>query len=170
MVQMAGKGAVAARERARLAKVARYADRAAREAKIEDAVTEFYLAADAHQAALAAMATARAAMAAQVGTLLTDLKEPVSGVAVLCDITAAQVRALRKEATTADAGTTAAVTGTAGGSGPDSMGASTPVEMEPASSGSSTGTDTGGPYGRNGDTDERKGDEPDVADEQKRAS
>ena len=167
---MAGKGAVAARERARLAKVKRYANQAKREQRVEDTVTEFYLAADAHEAALVAMATARAAMAVQVEALLTNLKEPVSGVAVLCDITAAQVRALRKEATTVRAETTPAVTETATDTETDPVETSTPNETEPASSVSSTGTDTGGPDDRDGDTDERDGDGPGEAAEQQRAS
>lgn len=98
-----GKGVVGARERARLAKVKRYADQVAHQQKVEDAATEFYVAADAYEAALTAMAAARAAMARQVEILIGDLKEPVAGVAVLCDLTATQVRALRKEATVAGA-------------------------------------------------------------------
>ena len=98
-----GKGAVGARERARLAKVKRYADQVAHQQKVEDAATEFYLAADAYAAALTAMAAARADMATQVETLIGDLNEPVAAVAVLCDLTAPQVRALRKEAIKAGA-------------------------------------------------------------------
>lgn len=101
VVGMAGKGAVAARERARSAKVKRYADQVAREQKVEDNVTDFYLAADALEAAHAAVTAARLRMAGLVRTLVVELKEPVSGAAVLCDITEAQVRALRKEATAA---------------------------------------------------------------------
>ncbi|MDN5764582.1 MAG: hypothetical protein L0H96_20840 [Humibacillus sp.] len=156
---MAGKGAVAARERARLAKVKRYADQAKREQRIEDTVTEFYLAADAYEAALAAMTTARAAMAAHVETLIGDLKEPVAGVAVLCDLTAAQVRALRKEATTAGADTATVDTETSPGQELDSSETTTPDEPEP-----------GGSQIEDGAAGERDGDETGAGSEQKRAS
>ncbi len=159
MVRMAGKGAVAARERARLAKGKRYADRAAREAKVEDAVTEFYLAADAYEAALAAMTTARTTMATQVETLIGDLKEPVAGVAVLCDITAAQVRALRKEATTANASTATVDTETSPGQDPNSAETTTPPAPE-----------SGGAHSEDGAAGERDDDETGAAAEQKRAS
>lgn len=156
---MAGKGAVAARERARLAKVKRYADQAKREQRIEDTVTEFYLAADAYEAALVAMTTARAAMAAQVEMLLTDLKEPVAGVAVLCDLSAAQVRALRKEATTAAASPATGDTETSPGQEPASSETTTPDEPE-----------LGGAQSEDGVAGERDGDETGAGSEQKRAS
>ncbi len=159
---MAGKGAVAARERARLAKVKRYADQAKREQRIEDTVTEFYLAADAYEAALAAMMTARTAMATRVEALIGDLKEPVAGVAVLCDITAAQVRALRKEATTANASTATGDTvdtETSPGQDPDSAGTTTPTAPE-----------SGGAHSEDGTAGERDDDETGAAAEQKRAS
>jgi len=167
---MTGKSAVAARERARLAKIERYADRAAREAKIEDAVTEFYLAADEHEAALAAAATARAAMAAKIATLIGELKEPVSGVAVLCGITAAQVRALRKEATTTAGDATTAATETGAEQVPDPADNSTPDQTEHAGSTPSSEAETGGSVEQNGDHEEREDTEPAAAGEQKRAS
>src|SRR5664280_56056 len=167
---MTGKSAVAARERARLAKIERYADRAAREARIEDAVTEFYLAADAYEAALAAAATARAAMAGQVATLIGELKEPVSGAAVLCGITAAQVRALRKEATTAAGDANTAATEAGDGQVPDPAEHSIPSETGHAGSTPSSGAGTGGSLEQNGDHEEREDAEPAAADEQTRAS
>ena len=96
---MSPKGGLAARERAREAKIRRYAEQAEREQKVEDQVTEFYLASDRFDAAQEAATNARAQMAGLVQALITELKEPVSGVAVLCGITPTQVRALRKEAT-----------------------------------------------------------------------
>ena len=98
---MSPKGGLAARERAREAKIRRYAEQAERQQNVEDQVTEFYLASDRFDAAQEAAANARAQMAGLVQALITELKEPVSGVAVLCGITPAQVRSLRKEATAA---------------------------------------------------------------------
>lgn len=125
VVRMAGKGSVAARERARLAKVKRYAQEVERDKKVEDNVTDFYLASDALEAAQAAVTVARARMAGLVRTLVVELKEPVNGAAVLCDISEAQVRALRKEATTADAEP-------ASGSAPDAQAAPGPTAIAAA--------------------------------------
>ena len=132
---MSPKGGLAARERAREAKIRRYAEQAEREQKVEDQVTEFYLASDKFDAAQEAAANARAQMAGLVQALITELKEPVSGVAVLCGITPAQVRALRKEATAA-APTPAAPPATTAARDERAGQAGTTVGSSPATQGS----------------------------------
>ena len=101
-------------------------------------------------------------MATQVETLIGDLKEPVAGVAVLCDITAAQVRALRKEAPAANASTATGDTvdtETSPDQDPDSAETTTPPAPAP-----------GGTHNEDGTAGERDDDETGAAAEQKRAS
>ena len=95
---MAKNGAAAARDRARAARARLDAERAGHEKKHRGPGHDYYLAADALAAAETAAAQARADMAASVGVLVEQLKEPVERVAALCGITTAEARLLRKTA------------------------------------------------------------------------
>ena len=88
---------VQARERARAAKAKVDADRAERDEKLESLATDFYTGQVTIDNLLTQQAEARLDMARAV-VALGDLGEPVDQVAALCGCTAAEVRALRKEA------------------------------------------------------------------------
>lgn len=88
-------GKVTARERARLAKATLDAERATREKRIEDAATEFYVAADQRDGALAKVSEAESAMSRAIASLVTH-DETVERIAALCGIQTSEVRRLRK--------------------------------------------------------------------------
>jgi uncharacterized iron-regulated protein len=88
-------GKVTARERARLAKATLDAERATREKRIEDAATEFYVAADQRDGALAKVSEAESAMSRAIASLVTQ-DETVERIAALCGIQTSEVRRLRK--------------------------------------------------------------------------
>ena len=88
-------GKVTARERARLAKATLDAERASREKRIEDAATEFYVAADQRDGALAKVTEAESAMSRAIASLVTQ-DESVERIAALCGIQTSEVRRLRK--------------------------------------------------------------------------
>jgi uncharacterized iron-regulated protein len=87
-------GKVTARERARLAKATLDAERATREKRIEDAATEFYVAADQRDGALAKVSEAESAMSRAIASLVTQ-DETVERIAALCGIQTSEVRRLR---------------------------------------------------------------------------
>ena len=91
-------GKVTARERARLAKATLDAERATREKRIEDAATEFYVAADQRDGALAKVSEAESAMSRAIASLVTQ-DESVERIAALCGIQTSEVRRLRKLST-----------------------------------------------------------------------
>lgn len=94
---MAGRGAgkVSARDRARAARAKLDADRAARDRRIEESATAYYVALEAREAAEEAAREAEASMAAAVAALLGE-GESVERVAALCEISDGDVRRLRR--------------------------------------------------------------------------
>src|ERR1035437_2629363 len=97
MTRQTGKpvGKVTARERARLAKATLDAERATREKRIEDAATEFYVAADQRDGALAKVSEAEPKRSRAIASLVTH-DETVERIAALCGIQTSEVRRLRK--------------------------------------------------------------------------
>lgn len=92
-----------ARKRAREAKVKADASRLAQDKKIEDTATEFYLASDKLEVLRTQIAAAEAAVSEQVVKLF-DLGEPAERISDLTGLGGAEVRAIRRRATTAKKG------------------------------------------------------------------
>lgn len=86
---------VSARERARMAKLARDEKRAQHDKAVMTETQNFYKAEDAVEAAREMLAQAERSRAGAV-MALADLGEPVADIATLCGISASDVRALKK--------------------------------------------------------------------------
>ena len=87
---------VEARERARAAKARFDAEREKRDKEITEHSERFFLAAADRDDAREAVARAEADMDATVAAMVDDLGMPAADVARLCDLTSAEVRAMRK--------------------------------------------------------------------------
>lgn len=86
-----------AREAAREARTKAFSEQIKRDGQIEDHLEGFYLASELADEAAKVLQGHRGEMAAVVEKLL-GMKEPVERVATMCGMTAAEVKALRKEA------------------------------------------------------------------------
>lgn len=86
-------GQTAARTKARERRIALDAERVAREKRVEDSATAFYVAADQHAARVTELHQTERVMGSHLAAMVAE-DQDVERVAALCDLTTARVRQL----------------------------------------------------------------------------